>query len=67
MPPSTSARIVGLDLARALAIMGMIVLHLAFVPWIPKTILAGIPAALFAVIAGFSMMLIALALLSPHF
>lgn len=58
MPSLPSSRIVGLDLTRALAIIGMIVLHLAFVPWIPHTILAGIPAALFAVIAGFSMMLI---------
>ena len=55
---STSSRIVGLDLARSLAIIGMIILHMASLVWSTKVILSGLPAALFAIVAGVTMMLI---------
>ena len=55
---STSSRIVGLDMARSLAIIGMIILHMASLVWSTKVILSGLPAALFAIIAGVTMMLI---------
>ena len=51
-------RILGLDIARGLAILGMIYLHLGHPLWQTKVILSGLPAALFAVIAGVTMMLI---------
>jgi len=51
-------RILGLDIARGLAIVGMIYLHLGHPLWQAKVILSGLPAALFAVIAGVTMMLI---------
>ncbi len=51
-------RILGLDIARGLAILGMIYLHLGHPLWQAKVILSGLPAALFAVIAGVTMMLI---------
>ncbi|SCX25149.1 putative membrane protein [Corynebacterium jeikeium] len=51
-------RILGLDIARGLAIVGMIYLHLGHPLWQTKVILSGLPAALFAVIAGVTMMLI---------
>lgn len=53
-----SPRILGLDIARGLAILGMIYLHLGHPLWQTKVILSGLPAALFAVIAGVTMMLI---------
>ena len=52
------SRIVGLDIARSLAIIGMIVLHMASLVWHTKVILNGLPAALFAVLAGVTLMLI---------
>lgn len=51
-------RILGLDIARGLAILGMIYLHLGHPLWQAKVVLSGLPAALFAVIAGVTMMLI---------
>lgn len=51
-------RILGLDIARGLAILGMTYLHLGHPLWQTKVILSGLPAALFAVIAGVTMMLI---------
>lgn len=51
-------RILGLDIARGLAILGMIYLHLGHPLWQTKVILSGLPAAQFAVIAGVTMMLI---------
>ena len=53
------SRIVGLDIARSLAIIGMIVLHMASLVWHTKVILNGLPAALFAVLAGVTLMIIA--------
>lgn len=60
-PPNTTSpqRIAGLDLARALAIIGMIVTHLAYLPWYGEVGLSGLPSTLFAVISGFSTMLAA--------
>ena len=55
---SKRPRILGLDIARGLAILGMIYLHLGHPLWQTKVILSGLPAALFAVIAGVTMMLI---------
>ena len=55
---SKRTRILGLDIARGLAIVGMIYLHLGHPLWQAKVILSGLPAALFAVIAGVTMMLI---------
>lgn len=55
---SKRPRILGLDIARGLAILGMIYLHLGHPLWQAKVILSGLPAALFAVIAGVTMMLI---------
>ena len=55
---SSSSRIVGLDMARSLAIIGMIILHMASLVWSTKVILSGLPAALFAIVAGVTMMLI---------
>ena len=55
----TPSRILGLDIARSLAIIGMIILHLASPVWHTKVMLSGLPAALFAVIAGVTMMIIA--------
>ena len=52
------SRIVGLDIARSLAIIGMIVLHMASLVWHTKVTLNGLPAALFAVLAGVTLMLI---------
>ena len=56
---SASSRIVGLDIARSLAIIGMIVLHMASLVWHTKVILNGLPAALFAILAGITLMIIA--------
>ena len=42
----TPSRIIGLDIARSLAIIGMIVLHMASLVWDTKVILNGLPAAL---------------------
>lgn len=53
-----SSRIIGLDAARTVAIIGMIIAHMASLVWTTKIILTGIPAAMFAVIAGTTMMLI---------
>ena len=54
----TSSRIIGLDIARSLAIIGMIVLHMASLVWHTKVILNGLPAALFAILAGITLMII---------
>lgn len=43
---SHASRIIGLDTARALAIVGMIVVHMASLLWSTKLVLNGIPAAL---------------------
>ena len=55
----TPSRIIGLGIARALAIIGMIVLHMASLVWHTKVILNGLPAALFAILAGITLMIIA--------
>ena len=55
----TTSRIIGLDIARSLAIIGMIVLHMASLVWHTKVILNGLPAALFAILAGVTLMIIA--------
>lgn len=56
MPSPT--RIVGLDVARSLAIIGMIIIHMASLTWSTKVIISGLPAAFFAVIAGITFMII---------
>ena len=56
---SAHARIVGLDIARSLAIIGMIILHMANLVWGVKVVLSGLPAAGFAIIAGATMMILA--------
>ena len=56
---SASSRIVGLDIASSLAIIGMVVLHMASLVWHTKVILNGLPAALFAILAGITLMIIA--------
>ena len=56
---SAHARIVGLDIARSLAIIGMIVLHMANLVWSTKVVLSGLPAAGFVIIAGTTMMILA--------
>ena len=55
---SKPSRIVGLDVARSLAIIGMIVIHMASLLWSTKVMLSGLPASLFAIIAGATMMII---------
>ncbi|MDU7361870.1 MAG: DUF418 domain-containing protein [Propionibacteriaceae bacterium] len=55
---SSQTRIVGLDVARSLAIIGMIIVHMAALSWRTKVIISGLPAAFFAVIAGITFMLI---------
>ena len=55
---SKPSRIVGLDVARSLAIIGMITIHMASLLWSTKVILSGLPASLFAIIAGATMMII---------
>lgn len=55
---SSPTRIVGLDIARSLAIIGMIIVHMASLVWSTKVILSGLPAAFFAVIAGITLMII---------
>lgn len=55
---STPSRIVGLDVARGLAIIGMIIVHMASLLWSTKVIMNGVPSALFAVIAGTTLMVI---------
>lgn len=52
------SRIIGVDVVRAIAIMGMIVAHMASLLWTTKVIISGIPAALFAIIAGTTLMLV---------
>mgnify|MGYP002722683156 CR=1 FL=1 len=56
---SAHARIVGLDIARSVAIIGMIILHMANLVWGVKVVLSGLPAAGFAIIAGATMMILA--------
>lgn len=56
--PGKRPRILGLDIARGVAIIGMIYLHLGHPLWQAKVVLSGLPAALFAVIAGVTTMLI---------
>ena len=51
-------RIVGLDIARSLAIIGMIIAHMASLLWSTKVVLSGLPSSLFAIIAGATMMII---------
>ncbi|WP_288832158.1 DUF418 domain-containing protein [uncultured Corynebacterium sp.] len=55
---SSPSRIVGLDVARGLAIIGMIIVHMASLLWSTKVIINGVPSALFAVIAGTTLMVI---------
>lgn len=55
---SAPSRIVGLDIARSLAIIGMIVVHMASLLWSTKVLLSGIPSSLFAIIADVTMMII---------
>ena len=52
------SRIVGLDIARSLAIIGMIIVHMASLLWSTKVVLSGLPSSLFAIIAGATMMII---------
>ncbi|MDP9851599.1 heparan-alpha-glucosaminide N-acetyltransferase domain-containing protein [Corynebacterium lowii] len=55
--PSTRTRIDGFDLARALAIIGMMTAHLGpDLPWV-NALSNGFPSALFAVLAGVSLSL----------
>lgn len=56
---SARARIVGLDIARSLVIIGMIILHMANLVWSAKVVLSGLPASGFAIIAGSTMMILA--------
>ena len=58
MSTSTPSRIVGLDIARSLAIIGMIIIHMASLLWSTKVILSGLPSSLFAIIAGITLMII---------
>ena len=51
-------RVLGLDAARCLAIAGMIIAHMASLVWTTTIALDGIPSAMFAIIAGTTMMLI---------
>lgn len=51
-------RIVGLDIARSLAIIGMIIVHMASLLWSTKVVLSGLSSSLFAIIAGATMMII---------
>lgn len=55
---SANARIAGLDIARSLAIIGMIILHMANLVWGTKVVLSGLPAAGFSIIAGTTMMIL---------
>lgn len=55
---SSQTRIVGLDVARSLAIIGMIIVHMASLSWRTKVIISGLPAAFFAVIAGITFMIL---------
>lgn len=55
--PSLS-RILGLDIARSFAIISMIVIHMASLVWYNKVILNGLSAALFAIFAGITLMII---------
>ena len=55
---SKPSRIVGLDIARSLAIIGMIIIHMASLLWSTKVMLSGLPSSLFAIIAGATMMII---------
>lgn len=48
----------GLDVARGLAIIGMIIVHMASLLWSTKVVINGVPSALFAVIAGTTLMVI---------
>lgn len=52
------SRILGLDIARSFAIIGMIVIHMASLVWYNKVILNGLSAALFAIFAGITLMII---------
>lgn len=54
----TKNRIIGLDLARAVAIIGMIITHVAELTWVGKTLSSGIASSLFAVVAGMTMVVI---------
>ncbi|ARU46849.1 DUF418 domain-containing protein [Corynebacterium silvaticum] len=54
----TKNRIIGLDLARAIAIIGMIVTHTAELSWVGKILSSGIASSLFAVVAGITMVII---------
>ncbi|MES5819441.1 DUF418 domain-containing protein [Streptomyces sp. RG80] len=65
-PVPSTGRLVGLDLARALAVFGMYIVHIAPMPsagndlgsWV-YSLAEGRSSALFATLAGFSLMLIA--------
>lgn len=52
---AANTRIVGLDVARAIALLGMFVAHLAMPTNQLKEVFTGFPAALFAVLAGVSL------------
>lgn len=55
-PRSPTARLIGLDVARGLAVLGMIAVHAGAGGW-PQQLAAGRAAALFAVLAGVSIAL----------
>lgn len=63
LPPVAPGRIVGVDVARALALVGMMATHLlpgiegSHVPW-PQQLAGGRASALFAVLAGVSVALV---------
>lgn len=57
--PSSRARIIGLDVARALALLGMMVSHLMEPDGWTAEIFRGFPSALFAVMSGFSLSIMA--------
>lgn len=53
------SRILGLDIARSLAIISMVVIHMASLVWYTKVIFSGLSATLFAIYAGITLMIIA--------
>lgn len=58
MRAKTTSRIAGIDVTRAVAIIGMIVIHMANLVWYSKLMLSGLPSAMFAIVAGLTMMII---------
>lgn len=55
----SSSRVVGVDVARAVALIGMICAHLTYPDGVLAEVLYGFPSALFALLAGVSMSLMA--------